>query len=156
MKENQILRRENESLRKKSDKLNLIKDEEIKKLNEKCKILQEEKLKIIDYLKSKLNKNYNRQHNGEKLIAINFISVDQHINHSIICTNKTKFFDIESELYRKYPKHSENLFMFGNLEVNKWKTLEENGINGYTIMFNAKSNEKIITKKKKIIKNKIN
>ena len=138
--ENQILKKENQNLKYKLDNLNLIKNEEIKKLNEKFKLLNEEKMKIIENLNSKLNsnvvesKNYNGLPHGEKLIALNFISVDKHINHNVICKNKTKFFELEKELYGKYPEYSnENFFIFNGLKINKWKTLEENGINGYTI-----------------------
>ena len=60
----------------------------------------------------------------------------QRINHTIICKNKTKFHEIEGLLYEKYPEYTncENFFMFNGLTINRWKTLEDNGINGYTIM----------------------
>ena len=88
-------------------------------------------------------RDYNGLRDGEKIIAINFISVDQLVNHCIICKNTTKFFDLESELYRKYPKYSEseNCFTFNDLKINKWKTLEENGITGYTIRINKIDNK---------------
>lgn len=139
IKENDFLKKENAKLKKKLNELGLIKDDKIKNLN----LLLVEKMKIIEDLKSKLNSNsYNGLSNGEKLIIVNFNSVDQHINHCIICTNKTKFFDVESDLYKKYPKCSENenLFMFGDLEIDRWKTLEENNIDGYTIMLKRKDN----------------
>ena len=137
-----MLKNENENLKKKLDDSNVIKDEEIKKLNEKCKILSEEKAKINENLTSKLIRisteptNYGELLDGEKLIAINFISVDQNINYSIICKNKTNFNEIENNLYKKYPEYSENdnFFMFNGSKINRWKTLEENGINGYTII----------------------
>ena len=147
--ENKILKKRNEDLQIKFDELNLIKDEEIKKLNEKYEILKEEKKNIIANLMLKLNKiaaefrKSNGLSNREKLIAINFISTDKNINHSIICKNKTKFFDIESELYRKYPecRENENFYTLNGFKINKWKTLEENGINGYIIKLNKKDNE---------------
>ena len=121
----------------------LFRYEEIKKLDEKYKKLNDEKMKIIDDLISKMdsnvifpNININSLSSGEKLIAINFTSIDQRINHSIICKNKTKFHEIEGELYAKYPEYAENdnYFMFNGLKINRWKTLEEIGINGYNII----------------------
>ena len=129
-------------LQDKLDIANLIKDQEIKKIKEKYKILIEEKINTIEELKSKLNgniggsKSYNNLLDGEKLIAINFISDDLRINYSIICKNKTKFYLIEGQLYEKYPAYAsgKSFFMFNKKRVDRWKTLEENGINGYTII----------------------
>ena len=88
--ENQILKKENENLKNELANMNLKKNEEIKKINEKFEIINEEKMKNIANLILKLNsiiyepKNYNELPEGEKLIALNFISVDQRIIHSII------------------------------------------------------------------------
>ena len=139
--ENQILKNENANLKKNLDNLN---EEKIKELNEKLKKLIEEKKETDNYLASKLDnntselKNYNELPSGEKLVAVNFISVDQRVNHSIVCKNKTNFFEIENSLYKKYPEYSENdnFFMFHGLKINRWKTLQQNGINGYTIILN--------------------
>ena len=147
--ENQFLKKENQLLKNKLDDLNLTKDEEIKKLNEKYKILNEKNKELINNLKSKLysniaeHKNFNGLPDREKLIAINIISVDKQINHCIICKNNTKFFDVESDIYRKYPKYSkkENLFTFCDNKINRMKTLEENGIIGYTIILNQINNK---------------
>ena len=142
-KENQILKNENENLKKKLDNLNLIKNQEIKKIEEKYNILIKEKNDKINDLMIKLNNNnntsniksYNNLLDGEKLIAINFISADNHINHSIICKDTTKFHDVEGYLYEKYPDYAEceNLFMFNGIKINRWKTLEDNGVHGYTL-----------------------
>ena len=87
--------------------------------------------------------NNNEQKLGEKLIALNFISVDQHISHSIISKNKSKFSEIEKALYMKYPEYlkNENFFMWDGTNIDKLKTLEENGIIGYTIMLKTIDNE---------------
>ena len=145
-----ILNQERSNLKIKVDNLDLIRYEEIKKLDEKYKQLSDEKMKIIDDLTSKMNCNIvvpdinnNPLSSGEKLIAINFVSVDQRINHNIICKNKTKFHEIEGELYTKYPEYAEsdNFFMFNGLKINRWKTLEEIGIHGYTIILNKIDDE---------------
>ena len=112
------------------------------------KTLIDQNQKIINDLKMQLNNNnivgqiidnkfYNLS-NGEKLVALNFVSVDQQINHTIICKNKTEFHDIESILYKKFSQYEEeeNYFMCNGNKIKKYKTLEENGINAYTIMMN--------------------
>ena len=132
---NQKLRKENENLTKKLAELNLIKDQEIKQIEEKYKIL-------INKLKSKLSsnvvesKNYVILLDWKKLVALNFISVDQCINHTIICKNKTKFHEAEGQLYEKFPEYVDdrNFFMFNENRINSWGTIEDNGIHGYTIM----------------------
>ena len=134
--ENEILRKENENLKEKLNNLNLIRDKEIKSIEKKYKTSIEEKDKKIQDLLLKLknnnveNKNYNNSLDNEKLIAVNFISVDQLINHTIICKNKTKFFTVEEQLYEKYPQYLEdtNFFMFKGHTINRFKTLEDNGL----------------------------
>ena len=140
--ENRILRKENENLNGKLNNLNIIKDQEIKNIKKKYKTSIEGRDKKIQDLLLKLknnnveNKNYNNSLDNEKLIAVNFISVDQLINHTIICKNKTKFFTVEEQLYEKYPQYLEdtNFFMFKGHTINRFKTLEDNGIEPYTII----------------------
>ena len=140
--ENRILRKENENLNGKLNNLNIIKDQEIKNIKKKYKTSIEGRDKKIQDLLLKLknnnveNKNYNNSLDNEKLIAVNFISVDQLINHTIICKNKTKFFTVEEQLYEKYPQYLEdtNFFLFKGHPINRFKTLEDNGIVPYTIL----------------------
>ena len=139
-KENKKLKEENEDLKKKLGDLILTKDQEIKKIKKKCEKLIEGS--IIDDLNSSLrnniveSKNYSNLSEGERLVAINFISVDQRISDTIICKNKTKFHDIEGQLYEKFPEYvdGDNFFIFNGNKINRWKTLEENGMHGYTIV----------------------
>ena len=146
----QILAKERDNLKIILDKLDLIKDEGIKKLDEKYKKLNEERNKILDDLMSKTNNNTvksclnnNNLINGEKLVAINFTSVDKSINHTIICKNTAKFYEVEKELYDKYPEFEEedNCLNFNGLKIDRWKTLEENNIIGCTIMLNKIDNK---------------
>ena len=147
--ENKTLKNENENLKRKMNDLIIIKDEEIRKLIEKFKILSEEKMKNNNRLNSNLNnistepKDYNELPDEEKLIAINFISVDQEINYSITCTNKTSFYEVEKKLYTKYPQYeeNENFFMFNGSKINKWETIEENGMNGYIVILKTIDDE---------------
>ena len=146
---NEFIAIKNEEVNRLNEKIKRLNDK-IKKLNEKIKNLNDEKTKYKDDLFSKTynnivtsNSNNNTLSCGDKFIAINFVSVDQNINHSIICKNKTKFHDIEDKLYTKYPKYAENdnYFMFNGSKVNRWKTLEENDINGYTVILNKVDNK---------------
>ena len=146
----QILGKERDNLKIILDKLDLIKDEGIKKLDEKYKKLNEERNKILDDLMSKTNNNTfkscinnNELINGEKLTAINFTSDDKSINHTIICKNTAKFYEVEKELYSKYPEFEEenNSLNFNGLKIDRWKTLEENNIIGCTIMLNKIDNK---------------
>ena len=147
--ENQVLNNKYTYLKNNSDYLNSINKEKIKELNEKCRILNEEKEKIMNGLLSKLNdieagiKNNNELPDGEKLVAVNFVSADQRINHSIVCNNKTYFNEIENDLYKKYPdyKEKDNYFMFNDSKIERNDTLEKNGIIGYTIVLNTIDNK---------------
>ena len=148
--ENKQLRKQNESLNKEINKLrnnansqnNSASSNSTGNVEEKYKALLQEKEKTITKLKSKLDNNvsgsvnYDSSLDGEKLVAIRFISVDQKFNHTIISKTSTKFHDVESQLYAKYPDYADddNFFMFNGSKINRWKTLEENGVNGYTIM----------------------
>ena len=134
---NQKLREENENLKIQLAGLNLVKDQENKKIEEKYQnignISYDSKLNLNDNIGSN---NYINLLEGENLVALNFISVNQCINHFFICNNKSKFFEIEKQLYDKFPEYQEgqNFFMFDGNRINRWKTLEDNGIRGYTIM----------------------
>ena len=67
---------------------------------------------------------------GEKLLTIIFISVDQKIHYALICKNTDDFSKIEKLLYEKYPeyKKSENYFIYKGKKINRFETIEENNI----------------------------
>jgi len=97
-------------------------------------ILQKDK--EINDLKIKLSRFPFELNEGEKLMIINFISVNQEINYSIICKNTQRFNEIENKLYDVYPKYSENenYFIVRGQRVIKNKTLEENHIENNDII----------------------
>jgi len=68
---------------------------------------------------------------GEKLITINFISIDQTISFSTFAKKTDNFAKLEISLYEYYPqyKETENYFLVNGKKVNKIKTLEDNKIN---------------------------
>ena len=67
---------------------------------------------------------------GEKLLSVIFKSINQKILYSIICKNTDKFSKVEDKLYEQYPKYleNENFFIANGIKVNRFKTIEENGI----------------------------
>ena len=81
----------------------------------------------LNELKSKIGFDLKKE---EKLMTIIFISFDEQIYYSVICKNTDKFNRIEELLYEKYPefKISENYFFHQEKKINRFNTIEENGI----------------------------
>jgi len=84
----------------------------------------------------KLFRSYYKLSDNEKLISIQFISVNQEIDFNIIAKNTDVFSKIEKILYDKYPKYieSENYFLVNGNRINKQKTLEQNKIKNNDIL----------------------
>ena len=72
-------------------------------------------------------------------MSIIFQSIDQKMHISIICKNTDKFTKIENEIYEKedYYQYSEldTFFTVKGKKINKYRTIEENGINDNDIIF---------------------
>ena len=73
---------------------------------------------------------------GENLISIKFISCDQNINFPTFAKPNDDFTKIENILYNNYPnyKENENYFLVNGRRINKYKTIEENGIKNNDII----------------------
>ena len=84
----------------------------------------------------KLFKTYYHFSEGEKLISIKFVSVNQDIDYDIIAKNTEKFTKLESLLYEKYPQYieSENYFLVHGSKLNRHKSLKENKINNNDVI----------------------
>ena len=82
-----------------------------------------EKDKEIKELKLKLSR-------LETMMIITFISSDQQLHYSVLCKNTDEFYKIEGLLYKEYPSYTENenYFLVDGQKINKYKTLEQNGI----------------------------
>ena len=69
---------------------------------------------------------------NEKLMTVIFNSNDQKVLYSIICKNTDSFSRLENELFKveeyKEYKDVENYFISRGKKVNRYETLEENGI----------------------------
>jgi len=99
------------------------KEELNKNIQEKDRKLKELELKLSRY-SLELNE-------GEKLMTINFSTIDRRIqNYSIICKNTDIFNNIEKRLYEDYEEYydTENYFTINGKKINKCKNLEENNI----------------------------
>ena len=104
----------------------------ISKLLEKEKEIENLKYQLLGTIK------YDAINIDEKLIAINFTSGDQIINFPIICKTNCQFIDLEKKLYQKYPEYAgndgkDNLFLGNGTQINRFKTMAENGFPGYAI-----------------------
>ena len=127
------------------EKNRIINEEKIKNenLNQKIKELQNISNNNLDInniieLKNeiKLFRGYNNFSEGEKLILINFASSEQDIKYSLIIKNTEIFSQIETMLYKKYPKYTEteNYFLVSGNKINKHKTLQDNNIKNNDII----------------------
>jgi hypothetical protein len=95
-----------------------------------------EKDKEIKNLKLKLSRYPVELNEGEELISLIFISVDQKLHCSIICKNTDKFNKVENKLYDYYSEYAENenYFTFNGNKINKYKTIEDNNIKNNNII----------------------
>ena len=85
----------------------------------------------------------NRAFNNEKMIVVNFQSVDQKINYPIICKSSSYFIDVMKDFLNKCPEYAENdgddlIFMGNGNKMIKMKSMKENGFNGYNILIYKK------------------
>ena len=134
-----------------SDKINIIKEitnnQGIKKIQGNILDSKEELIKIIfekdkelKELKLKLSRYPMELKEGERLMTINFTTIDSRIqNYSIICKNTDIFNSIETKLYKDYKEYydTENYFTVNGNKIHKNKTLDENNIhNNDTIILN--------------------
>jgi hypothetical protein len=94
----------------------------------------------IEDLKKKLSRFPFILEEGESLMHINIVNNDYNIqNFSIICKNSDVFNQLENKLYEEYPmlKDIPNYFIFNGQIIQKYKSLQENGIkdNDIIIMY---------------------
>ena len=121
----------------------LIKNNEIKKFSEKNYSKEElyniiiEKEKQLKNLKLKISRYPFELKEGEKIMTVNFISVDHLIqNYSLICKNTDIFNIIERKIYEDYKEYynTENYFTVNGNKINKYKNLDENNIHNNDVI----------------------
>ena len=116
----------NEKLKMLNNNLNTnINKDKMNELLEEIRI----KDKIISNFPFKLSE-------GEKLLSVIFISLDQKIHYSTICKSYDKFSKIENMFFDAYPEysHSENDFFVNGNKINKYKSLDFNKIKNNDII----------------------
>ena len=95
----------------------------------------EEKEKELRNIKSKLPFELTEH---ERIMTVIFTSTDQKIHYSMICKNTDFFSRLEIELYKveeyKEFKKTENFFIVNGKKINRFETLEENGIKNSDII----------------------
>ena len=140
-KENGQLKKEINKLNEKNKNLN----EKIKNLSKKDKIIESliEKENEIKELKTKIQNYGFELKEGDNIINITLMSMDESIIYSLMCKNSDKFIDIEKNLYKKFPEllKSENEFYIRGIKINKYNSLDENKIkDGDILSFYIKIN----------------
>jgi hypothetical protein len=144
---NIIIKPEELELKEKEQKFNSIeeaeKELEIKKLELKEKELNEKEIKLKKkeiMLSNESNKreveDKNNKFMKENIITIKIISFEQSVYFSISCNKNDSFVKIEELFYKNYPKYKEskNYFLCNGNKINRFKTLEENGIRNNDII----------------------
>ena len=108
------------------------------KLNEKEKMQKLKHLSIGNIKKDDII-------NDDKFIVVNFTSIDQRINTSILCKTSSLFAEVENELYEKYPDYKENAeeenyFLGNGKKMKRLGTMAQNGFIGYAIILMKNNN----------------
>ena len=98
------------------------KDKELKNLKSELNNLKLE----LENIKSQ-NKKYVDMN---KIMTVNFISMDQHIHFAIPCIGTDTFAEVEEKLYKKFPEYREtnNNFIANGEPVLRFKTIAQNKI----------------------------
>ena len=153
MKYNELIKELNEEKNKNNKLL-----EKIDQLNNKIELYEKKSNEYINKIKdlekliniknnelNALNSKLNYDNSisyinpGEKIIAINFESLNQEIRKPVACKNTDIISRLEEKLYNEYPQYKEYntyLTVNGNL-IKRFKTLDENGIkDGNIILVN--------------------
>ena len=101
---------------------------------------------IINQKEQELNKlklelqNINSQNKQyidiNKMMTVNFISMDQKIHFTISCIDTNTFAEVEEKLYKQFPQYREtnNNFLANGQQVLRFKTIRQNNIgNGFPV-----------------------
>ena len=124
-------------MKKKIDELKEINENEKKNLEKKIEILTEEKeaykKDCEELVQSKGKYSIYPIKPGEKVISINFVSMDKQeiSNFSLVCKIQIySFISQEERLYESYPqyKNEDTYFEANGIRIKRFKTLDENGI----------------------------
>ena len=96
-----------------------------------------EKDKEIKELRQKLSRYPFELNEGEKIMTVNFQSLDQKLkSYSVVCKNTDIFNNIEKKFYEDYNEYynTENNFTVNGNRIHKLNSLDENKINNNDII----------------------
>ena len=135
LSEEQIKDQKDITIKMLQEKINILQ----KEINEKEKTdkqLIKELYQKNEELKKKLELFPFELSEGEKLISVNFTTVDGKIHYSIICKNTDKFNRLEDKFYNDNPKMKKNgnYFTINGEKINNSKTLDDNNIHDNNII----------------------
>ena len=121
-----------------NEQLNYYKNNDINKkenslqieLNKKAIEIENLKAQIKNLKSKKLQANLEYINPGEKILAIQFNSIDQKVNKAIACKNTDVFVRIEEILYEDYPEYKDvnTYFTVGGKIIKRFKSIQENDI----------------------------
>ena len=80
---------------------------------------------------------------SSKIRTITIKSMDMQLNVNLKCTGNQTFSEIEANLYKLYPQYKEtnNIFLCKGSVVERFKTIDENGIKDGNIIMLMPSGE---------------
>ena len=123
------LEKENSDLKKQLEVKNELNLNKIKETKEYKEIENENK-----ELKSQLSKFPFKE--GEKIMSIIFMSLDERLHYSIICKNTDIFYTVLTELKENFPEYFEKdiIYILKGKKIDIKKTIEQNGIKNSDII----------------------
>ena len=133
---NKIIEEQKKEIQELKYEITKIKSEGMTQVNSLMELI-DKKDKENKQLKENKNKNNINTNNTTPKITLQFKSFDDEMKFSIKCLGTEPFLDIEEQLYEAYPKYKNynTCFTFeGNL-IDKFKTINENGIKRGGIIF---------------------
>lgn len=131
---NKIIEEQKKEIQELKYEITKIKSEGITQVNSLIELIEK---KDKDNKQLKENKNNINTNNTSPKITLQFKSFDNEMKFSIKCFGIEPFFDIEEKLYEKYPKYKNyntSFSFYGNV-IDKFKTINENGIKSGGVIF---------------------
>ena len=131
---NKIIEEQKKEIQELKYEITKIKSEGITQVNSLIELIEK---KDKDNKQLKENKNNINTNNTSPKITLQFKSFDNEMKFSIKCFGTEPFFDIEEKLYEKYPKYKNyntSFSFYGNV-IDKFKTINENGIKSGGVIF---------------------
>ena len=133
---NKIIEEQKKEIQELKYEITKIKSEGMTQVNSLMELI-DKKDKENKQLKENQNKNNINTNNTTPKITLQFKSFDDEMKFSIKCLGTEPFLDIEEQLYEAYPKYKNynTCFTFEGSLIDKFKTINENGIKRGGVIF---------------------